>query len=367
MKKYIVVAIILALMTALIGGCTEVPSGMASLPAGMGRIEVRVTDAPPEYGTIQEIWVTVTDSQEEEGVVVHKAATEENGEGDWLPIPITGANPFELLALKEAGVDALLGWSSVAPGKYTQIRMTIEKVEILFEGELELVEAKLPSGKLKFVRPFDVVDGETTIIMLDFIADKSVTVTGQGKIIFKPVVKLQITQPEGEDNEGELYLGEKDPDGVDDVADNEDDWSIVEDGASGLLKYNLSGDTFDFEFEGEALEPDTSYALIYYADPWPGDNPGALIASGTTDGDGKIELEGSPNLDTDLPNPTDENYDNPVNGQDPPGAKIWLVLSADYNNDLAETGPMTAWNPTEYLFEENTIIYDDTDWEPPTL
>jgi len=194
MKKYIVVAIILALMTALISGCTEVPSGTSSLPAGMGRIEVRVTDAPPEYGTIQEIWVTVTDS--EEGVVVHKAATEEDGKGDWLPIPITGDNRFELLALKEAGVDALLGWSNVAPGKYTQIRMTIEKVEILFEGEPEPVEAKLPSGKLKFVRPFDVVDGETTIIMFDFIADKSVTVTGQGKVIFKPVVKLQVSGKE---------------------------------------------------------------------------------------------------------------------------------------------------------------------------
>ena len=78
-------------------------------------------------------------------------------------------------------------------GKYTQIRMTIEKVEIYFEGENEPVEAKLPSGKLKFVRPFDVIDGETTIIMLDFIADKSVTITGQGGVIFKPVVKLLVS------------------------------------------------------------------------------------------------------------------------------------------------------------------------------
>lgn len=196
MKRYVSALIILVLMSVLIGGCVEVPSGATSIPAGMGRIEVRVTDAPPEYGTIQEIWVTVTDSEEEEGVVVHKAATEEDGEGSWLPIPITGDNPFELLAFKEAGVDALLGWSSVAPGKYTQIRMNIEKVEILFEGDHEPIEAKLPSGKLKFVRSFDVVDGETTIIMLDFIADKSVTVTGQGKVIFKPVVKLQVSRKE---------------------------------------------------------------------------------------------------------------------------------------------------------------------------
>jgi len=38
-----------------------------------------------------------------------------------------------------------------------------------------------------------VVDGGTTIILLDFIADKSLTVTGQGKVIFKPVVKLAVS------------------------------------------------------------------------------------------------------------------------------------------------------------------------------
>jgi hypothetical protein len=195
MKKYIAVVTTLVLMAILIGGCANVPSGEASIPAGMGRIEVRVTDAPPE--NIAEIWVTVVDSEEEDGVVVHKAGTDEDGDGGWIPIDISeGKNPFELLALGEGGIDALLGWSDVEPGKYTQIKMTIEKVEILFEGETEFVEAELPSGKLKFVRPFDVVDGETTIIKLDFIAEKSMTVTGQGKVIFKPVVKLLVSSKE---------------------------------------------------------------------------------------------------------------------------------------------------------------------------
>jgi len=75
--------------------------------------------------------------------------------------------------------------------------MTIEEVKVIFDdgtedGREEV--AKLPSGKLKFVRPFDVVDGETTIILLDFIADKSVTITGKGDVIFKPVIKLGIQQ-----------------------------------------------------------------------------------------------------------------------------------------------------------------------------
>jgi len=220
MKKCLVVMTILALVAVLAVGCTGATSPMPTptsptsapaptLPAGMGTLEVRVTDAPPEYGTIEEIWITVVNS-EEEGIAVHKAVAEQEqqgegdqnqvqnqvqqGEGEWITIPITGDNPFELLSLQKEGLDALLGEADVPDGKYTQIRMTIEKVEIYFEGETEPVEAKLPSGKLKFVRPFNVVDGETTIILLDFIADKSVTITGKGDVIFKPVIKLSIQQ-----------------------------------------------------------------------------------------------------------------------------------------------------------------------------
>jgi len=53
-----------------------------------------------------------------------------------------------------------------------------------------------------------------------------------------------------------------------------------------------------------------------------------------------------------LPDPADANS--------PTGAKIWLVKSADYNSGTAATGPMTAWNPSQYLFEYNLIKYNDT-------
>lgn len=146
--------------------------------------------------------------------------------------------------------------------------------------------------------------------------------------------------PAGNSNTAHLYLYEK----------NTTDWSIVEDGAWGKMKFNLAGPEFDFVFNGKGLNPDTGYSLIYYADP--GNNPGALIASGTSNGGGNIHLGGSTELGMDLPDPADYNY--------PTGAKIWLVLSADY--DAANTS-MTAWNPAEYLFENNLITYDDTEVE----
>jgi hypothetical protein len=144
----------------------------------------------------------------------------------------------------------------------------------------------------------------------------------------------------GRSNVAFIELWEKDP----------STWEISEDGAWGKLKYNLKGQTFDFVFNGHGLEIGANYTLIYYADPWPGNNPGAFIASGTANDEGNIHLAGSLNLSMDLPHPDDANY--------PDGAKVWLVLSDDY--DVA-TCRMTGWNPTEYLFEYDLITYDDTD------
>ena len=170
----------------------------------------------------------------------------------------------------------------------------------------------------------------------------------------------------GKSNIGHLYLYEKDP----------TDWSIVEDGAWGKMKYNLAGPTFDFVFNGHGLAANTEYRLIYYADyedryvKWGGDNPGALIATGTTNPGGQLHLAGSPELNMDLPHPDDANayYHNYADPDDPHytgdgyatayGAKIWLVPSDCYDTGAKK---VDTWSPTRFLFETDLITYDDTD------
>ncbi len=124
-------------------------------------------------------------------------------------------------------------------------------------------------------------------------------------------------------------------------------WAPIIEGSStyGILTYDCKKTTFAFTFEGYGLQ-NVEYDLIYYADPWPGDHPGALIASGTASG-GTLSLSGSVELDMDLPNAADWNH--------PDGAKIWLVTASDYDG-----AKMTAWNPADYLFEMRLIHYDDT-------
>lgn len=124
---------------------------------------------------------------------------------------------------------------------------------------------------------------------------------------------------------------------------------------TGELKYSLYAPEFNFDFKGKGLTPNVDYTLIYYPDPWPG-NGLVCLGSGTTEVDKKgkvkdLKIKGA--MDTgDLPYDFDDNYYNSS-----PGAKIWLVLSADVDCDAQA---MTGWNPAEYLFEYNPIVYTET-------
>jgi len=177
------------------------PTTPTPIGATTGTVEIHITDAPPREDVTSILFTASS-------VEIHKAVAEQEqeqqqaqeGEGEWLPLDIIeGASTFDLLKIK--GLDELFAMSEVEAGKYTQIRVTIEKVEVALGGG-EPQEATLPSGELKFVRPFDVVAGETTEILLDFDATKSVHVTGNGKIIVRPVVKLTVPNGSPADGDG---------------------------------------------------------------------------------------------------------------------------------------------------------------------
>jgi len=214
------VMLILALLLTSCGvtfGTTNTSTLSGSSAAGKGYVNILVTDAPPE-NEVTSIMVTVS------SISVHMAGTEtttvpmgtttttttsststattststigttpptsSDEGGKWISIPVSGPNSFDLLKLQ--GIDELLGTAQLQAGRYTQIRLVLTKVEVALGGGA-LQGATVLSGELKFVRPFDVIAGETTDIELDFDAQKSVNVTGSGKVTVKPVVKLTIT------------------------------------------------------------------------------------------------------------------------------------------------------------------------------
>jgi hypothetical protein len=204
----VTIAATVAMLVMLVGSYAAPETAQAK-----GTLQIMVTDAPPEEN-ITSIMVTV------ESVEVHKAAAEQEQEQEqgqnqeqeqeqeqqqsvtnstdeeagWLPLDILeGKEIFDLLQIQ--GIEEVLAVTELEPGNYTQIRMTISNVQVKL-GDGDLQNATLPSGKLKFVRPFDIAENQTTALLFDFDAEKSVTVTGSGQIIVKPVIKLSMTTPQ---------------------------------------------------------------------------------------------------------------------------------------------------------------------------
>ena len=134
----------------------------------------------------------------------------------------------------------------------------------------------------------------------------------------------------------------------------------------GQMQYNLWGEKFVFSFQGKKLVPKTAYTLIYYPDPWPGEGL-ICLGSGKTNPAGNIAIHGKKEiLVGDSDNPTlsvpsglpvsyDKNF-NPVPDSGAVGAKIWLVKSDDVSCLDGDT-KMLNWNPADYLFEANMIVY----------
>lgn len=277
-KLYLVTAI-LGMLALVAGACaqpaltpapTPTPSDEPSeaetptttpAPALTGTLELLVTDAPPRENvtsimvTVAEVQVHIASAEQEQEQSSSDNQTQEQeqqqtqqGEGKWITIDLSAnATTFDLLLIK--GIEQFLGTSEVDAGKYTQVRLVVETVQVRI-GSGALQDATVPSKELKIVHPFKIVGGETTALVIDFDADKMVTVTGSGKIIVKPVVKLLTKQvsstgkpkeiEEEKDEELEFEGTIEDIDGS--------TWTMTIDGETRLV--DVSG----AEIEGEPVE-----------------------------------------------------------------------------------------------------------------
>ncbi len=145
-----------------------------------GSLQVRVTDAP---GDATSVLVTVSSVQ----INVQGAADDA---ASWITV-VEGPKTFDLVALD--GVEAVLGESELAAGKYGQVRLEVGEVELVTpDGTFT---ARVPSGTLKPVGGFDIEAGAVTGATIDFDLDKSLVEQGNGGFLFKPVVKLITTKP----------------------------------------------------------------------------------------------------------------------------------------------------------------------------
>jgi hypothetical protein len=210
-------------------------------------------------------------------------------------------------------------------------------------------------------------------------------------VMFMVIASVAMADEKGEAKAGRLFLFQKCDETLAGSTDHDSSgcpnigtgpWPIFPDkGRWGKLNYSLWGDTFKFSFSGRGLPPEANYTLIYYPDKWPGNGliclgsgqatPAGEKGKGRGKGKshvqcgqegGNIQIHGDVDIKTSLPIVDDANY-KPIDPSGAVGAKIWLVLSDDVqcapSTDIVPIPPhMIKWNPTEYLFEYNLIVFE---------
>lgn len=148
-----------------------------------GRVIFSVTDAAANMGTISEINMKVN------SVDMHSST-----EG-WVTVSTT-PKTYSLLMLNAQNKSELLADINAKAGTYDQVRLIVDSVSVKTKAGVTSI-AKLPSGELKINTKIVINADETSSVNFDFLADKSLHVTGNGSYIFAPVVKTE-TRSSGE-------------------------------------------------------------------------------------------------------------------------------------------------------------------------
>jgi hypothetical protein len=162
-------------------------------PSGSGSLRMMIKDSP--FRDAMALVVTF------DQVSVHKSDTPD---GEWIKIGDGSERTCDLKHLES--VQDLLGAGPLGAGHYTQIRLHVSKAVVYFADAtggtacaptLPLTahaDVTIPSGEVKLNRPFDIKDGVTTTITIDFDGEQSVHQISNGQYMMSPVISIVSVQ-----------------------------------------------------------------------------------------------------------------------------------------------------------------------------
>ena len=153
-------------------------TGLRIFPAvaGTGTLVLKVMDKPPTGLQVQSLTLTI------EGVEIHSTG------GNWTTF-YKGSYTVDLMKVR--GVADILNTGQIPAGDYTQIRLAISSATITLveNGQSVTHLVEVPSEKFRLIHPFQIGEGSTTTLTIDFDADHSVHQAGQ-RYVLKPVAKI---------------------------------------------------------------------------------------------------------------------------------------------------------------------------------
>lgn len=184
MKKRAIILITAALVLVT-GACNK-----TGTDDGMGRVVLKVTDAPFDISNIESALVTIT-----------KVELRKAGDG------ISDGNPFitlsedtvtlDLIDLRNGVTETLLDME-IPTGTYDLVRLYVDEAGLKLKDSEEIHRVKVPSGSQTgikiFLRPaLEVSEGNLEEVLLDIDLSRSFILRGNpahnNGFIFKPVIR----------------------------------------------------------------------------------------------------------------------------------------------------------------------------------
>jgi hypothetical protein len=138
------------------------------------------------------VYFSISDPGELEGITsleltVSKISIHQQESDAWIDV-LTEPVTLDLIELKETGVMELVATASLSEGRYNQIRLETTSVVATYNGNTE--EVKLPSNVLRINIDLEVT-AEEILLNFDILANESIHVAGDGKLIMTPVINVE--------------------------------------------------------------------------------------------------------------------------------------------------------------------------------
>lgn len=174
----------LALAAGLwLAGCSDSTEPDAT---ATGSLRLYLVDAPGDYEAVN---IVVT------GISAHRAG--EDSLSGWFTVA-ADTDTVDLLQFTEGNVFVLAD-STLPAGHYTQLRLQVgQGSNVVVEGQAYPLE--IPSGMqtgIKLNHPFFITEDALYEATLDFDADRSIHMTGQGTYMLRPVIRVVVNRISG--------------------------------------------------------------------------------------------------------------------------------------------------------------------------
>ena len=172
--------VFLALLSSILiwTGCSDDSTGVDPVVQN-GRLKMYLVDSPAAFDSVI---ICIT------SVEVHKIGNDSTG--GWFVIN-DSTRYFDLLLLTN-GASAILGDTSLAAGHYTQIRLIIGVGSyVVVQGVKHNLE--ISSGfqtGLKLIHQFTIEGGKLYELILDFDAEQSIVISGNGTYKLIPTIRV---------------------------------------------------------------------------------------------------------------------------------------------------------------------------------